>query len=170
VADVAVISVVSTGVVGVLGAATAMYGQRTTFASEQEKRREARRDDLRGVLDGAAAEAIAYQRPLRDDEAPQGTILVQIEQLVPELVKHQARIGVRLGTQNAVYLRFSEVVAATARLAHKVAALPSELTMLETASSEDHRPAWEQAESANDDLNTCIETFFNAASELVGVD
>jgi hypothetical protein len=170
VADVAVISVISTGVVGILGAATAMYGQRTTFATEREKRREARRDDLRGVLDGAAADAIAYQRPLADDEATQGSILVQIEQLGPELVKHQARIGVRLGTQSAVYLRYYEVVAATGTLANKVAALPSELTMDETAASEDARPAWERAKSATDDLNARIEAFFNAASELVGVD
>jgi hypothetical protein len=170
VADVAVISVISTGVVGVLGAATAMYGQRTTFATERERRREARRDDLRAVLDGAAAEANAFRRPLADDEATQGSILVQIEKLVPELVDYQARIGVRLGTQNAIYLSFSEVVAATGNLATKVAALPSELTMDEAAASEDAQPAWERAESANDDLNACIEAFFNAASELIGVD
>jgi hypothetical protein len=170
VADVAVLSVISTGVVGVLGAATALYGQRASFVTEREKRREARREDLRGVLDGAAAEANAFRRPLADDEATQGSILVQIEKLVPELVDYQARIGVRLGTQSPVYLRFAEVVAATGDLAIKVYALPSDLTMDQTAASAEARPAWERAKSANDELNACIEAFFNAAAELVGVD
>ena len=87
------------------------------------------RDDLRGVLTAPPQYAIAYQRPLRDDEATLGSILVQIEQLVPKIVKHQARIGVRLGTQNPVYLHFSEVVAASGSLANNVGALPSVLTM-----------------------------------------
>jgi hypothetical protein len=59
----------------VLGATTAMYGQRAAFVTEREKRREARRDDLRSVLDDAAAQAIAYQRPFGDAAATLGSIL-----------------------------------------------------------------------------------------------
>ena len=63
VADVAVISVVASGTVGILGAASGFYGQRVTLHNEREQRQEGRRDDLRAVLDEAAEGAIAFFRP-----------------------------------------------------------------------------------------------------------
>jgi hypothetical protein len=170
-ADVAVISVISSAVVGILGAASGLYGQRMTLGSEREKRLEARRDDLRSCLDDAAATAIAFLRPFfADPEVTLGTISGELEKLLPELGRHQARIGVRVGTGNAVASQFDEIVGTTWHLADQIRMLPSEMTVDEARASQDHDEAYQKASRMVDDLNDRLNEFFDAAAKLVGVD
>jgi hypothetical protein len=63
-ADVAALSVVSSGVVGILGALAGFYGQHVALSNEEARRRDARQHDLRDVLDDAAT--IALGVPVRD--------------------------------------------------------------------------------------------------------
>jgi hypothetical protein len=110
VADVAVISVISSGVVGVLGAVGGFYAQRVTLANERAKRLEARRDDLRGVLDDAAKVGTLLSSFIAspDLEPSEGLrhSLRSIETMHSAADEHLARLGVRVGPDDAAFLSY----------------------------------------------------------------
>jgi hypothetical protein len=114
VADPAILSVVFTGTVGVLGAATATTGHFVTLRNEERKRREARREDLRAVLDDAVKLAMEFERSF-DEEQTVGDLLKHLNVLVTRGPVQLGRIGVRLGPDSdeyGAYARFVEAVTA----------------------------------------------------------
>ena len=169
VADVAVISVVSSGVVGVLGAATAMYGQRMTSVTEREKRLEARRDDLRSVIDGAAEAAMAFVREmLAGDERTLGVMAQRIEGSLPELARHQARVGVRVGTESDVYTSYDKLASAIDDLRGTLFRSPL-ATMTLAEANRQPGDALEEAASAMDKVDEANDAFLDASSKEIGV-
>jgi hypothetical protein len=123
-ADTALVSVVISGAVGVLGLGVAALGQRrmaqteelklrAATAEEQQKRREARRDDLRQVIDDAAKTAMSIRVAASAEELGDRQAAVQeIRDVVLGAHEHLARIGVRVGPDHELYTRYQDVAAA----------------------------------------------------------
>ena len=171
-ADVAIISVISSGVVGVLGTASAVYGQCNTLQNEREKRIEARRDDLRGVLDEAATFAMGFLRPFGDAEATTGKGSSEIFELAADFHKVQARVGIRLGTDSGPSRTLAEVLGGVQLVFYALHAVPSDRTLAQLAHAANESPAageaYQRAEDAIEQLNRLTAAFLNAASDLVG--
>jgi hypothetical protein len=166
VADVAVISVISSGVVGVLGAATGLYGQSLTFVTERDKRREARRDDLRSVLDQAAEAVTMFQKAFSRDQEPKvGEIAQSVQGVLPELSRCHARIGVRVGTESAVFKSYENLADGFARLHVCLAELRQDVTFVELDAETD---AYRAGSAALTEAKKLTDTFLNTAAKVVG--
>jgi hypothetical protein len=114
VADPAALSVVFTGTVGILGAATAATGHFVTLRNEDRKRQEGRREDLRVALDDAARLAMEIDQAFEEDQTVVD-VLKYLATLRSRLPIQQGPIGVRLGPDSdeyKAYARFVEAVAA----------------------------------------------------------
>lgn len=168
VADVALISVITSGTVGVLGAAGAIYGQRVSIRLDKSKRQDAWRDDIRSVLDDAAKCAMVFNLPT-NTESRAGDVAFELENLRVEMEKQLGRLGVRLGPEATVYQTYAEIRDAVQSLADATSDLPSD-TILNAL--KDHAQALqepiEQAVQALTDMETAIQQFLAAAAELTG--
>jgi uncharacterized protein (DUF1501 family) len=167
VADPATLGVVFTGTVGVLGACTAATGHFVTLRNEEAKRNEARRDDLRGVVDDAARAMMKFEHPTTPTTTV-GELRAILEGVEAEAGIHLGRVGVRVGPTSALYVRYEQGVASIHELLAAAAALPADVPY-EDAESWMHDPA--AAKRFLDALETvraARHLFLREAAELVG--
>jgi hypothetical protein len=168
VADVAAISVISSATVGVLGVLGTIYGQRVTLRNEDAKRQEARRDDLRAVLDDAAKAAVSFTQNIRFATATVESFAGQIETAGYEMTAQLARLGVRIGPDAEVFAAYDAASRAMERLWLLTSELPSD-TVISAVTDDPAVPtrfhAIFEAETA---LSQATERFLTASSRLVG--
>jgi hypothetical protein len=124
-ADVAVISVIASGAVGVLGAAGGFYAQRVTLRNEDAKRVEARRDHLRNVLSQAAATAMGADIPV---DRPVRELAAMMDKVVVDMSIEGSRIGVLVGPKASVYVEYMKLQAAVSALEFALRTAPPEVT------------------------------------------
>jgi len=135
-ADVAALSVVSSGIVGVLGAVAGFYGQRVALSNEEAKRKETRRDDLRDVLDEAAKVALGTTVPARLYDLTVGEIGAWLEQTAESTSAPQARLGVRVGPDADIYVAYDALKITLADASLTFRALPQDMTFEDLLSSD----------------------------------
>jgi hypothetical protein len=125
-ADPAVLSVIFTGTVGVMGAATAATGNWLTARNEERKRQEARREDLRDVLDEAAKSAMIGHRSVAPDLTcrEMADLLRDAQNAATDQL---ARIGVRRGPDAPLYREYERIELRLARLEEAMGVLPPEV-------------------------------------------
>jgi hypothetical protein len=169
VADVAVISVITTGVVGVAGIAGTVYTARLTRKGAREERLEARRDDLRSVLDEAAKAATKMHQPNPVAVGPYtfGDFAKYARELHGEVREQLARLGVRTGPGATVYREYVRIAAEMNTVRQVAAEMPSDMPMTGV-----RRQVGEQGyrlRVAVKEIDDADERFLAAAVEEVGV-
>jgi hypothetical protein len=169
-ADIAVISVVSSGIVGVLGAAGGVYAQRVTLRVDERKRLEERRSDLRTVLDQAAVVGMSVLDAfeVRGDEPGLPALknaIAEVKRVSSAIVQQRARLGVRVGPGSALYREY-------AAFADAVAAVTASLQSLERAASgqEDVAEPRSEAVTAARTAREAFGRFLAQAAGLAGLD
>jgi hypothetical protein len=124
-ADPAVVSVVATGTVGVLGAAFGALNPWFTRKSQVEERLEGRRNDFRAVLDEAAGvlgKAVGTVEQVSVILSSEGFatwdshVADSLVDDVRAVRAHSARLGVRLGPSDPIYDRYNRALRALAIL------------------------------------------------------
>lgn len=128
-ADVALISVISSGAVGVLGGMSGFYGQRVTLHNARAQRMEARRDDLRAVLTEAADAAMRWTRPAEALDTAVRERAAVIDAVTTDMQRHLANLGVRLGTGSPAYSAYQRLQRAMFALEDSLRESPAELTI-----------------------------------------
>jgi len=109
VADPATLGVIFTGTVGVLGAGSATVGHFITSRNEEAKRKEARRNDLREVLDDAAKAAMDFEKPIDFHAATCGAVSGRVDEAVVDIHRQLGRLGIRVGPGSKVYSRYERI-------------------------------------------------------------
>jgi len=169
--DVAVVSVVSSGLVGLLGAFGGFYAQRVTLANERCKRLEERRADLRAALAAAATAAMTANRPIEADCSVSDSAteyLLRIDAMEP----HLGQLGIRLGPRSPAYQTYSSLRDRLFELEAFFVAAPSELThrhvMKAVAGEASHDPALEPLLQAIEAAQDAEDAFLEAAAAIAG--
>ena len=176
VADVALISVIASGTVGVLGAAGAFYAQRVSLTIDRHRRHEARLEDLRSILDHAAQAAMKLNVPLEAaDDRPIRSYAPAVDQVQREVETHLARIGVRVGPESRVYTEFARIRDAGTALYDALRGLPDSVTTSLIALPPDEiatrlalalSPAGEDAKEELERLQPSLDAVTNAFEEV----
>jgi hypothetical protein len=172
-ADVALLSVVSSGVVGVLGGATGIYGQRVSLRNETSKRLEARRDDLRTILSDAAAVAMGANPPSGQRDLDLRELAAALDTVASEMELQRARLGVRVGPRSSVFLAYRELELEIINLEAVIWEAPSGLTVHgirnpDVGLDENERAAAEAIATAYRAIYKCLGRFFDASQQLIG--
>jgi hypothetical protein len=184
-ADPAVLSVIFTGTVGVLGAATAAAGHLVTLRNEDHKRREARREDVRSVLDDAAAIALRSEHELTPAQTFR-EISDRISEDRAAIATQLGRLGVRVGPSHAVYRHLDRYEDLLGRIENGFGCLPADQSLDKLREMSDLPPGaasrdvvkqalsafeaaeWREADTAIEELKKALEDFLAAAHELAG--
>ena len=169
-ADVAVISVITSGAVGGLGAISGFYAQRVALRTEEGKRLEARRSDLRDVLADAAKTAMGWKIT---DAKTMGELALHVAVEQARLVNSAAELGIRVGPEARVYIALKSVDAALLNVINGLRDFPEDMSIQsftdrlwvpddsDKQAREKLPPLWVAAESD-------IRTFLAAAAAVVG--
>lgn len=171
--DVAVLSVVSSGVVGALGGATAFYGQRVTLRNETSKRLEARRDDLRAILSDAAAVAMGANPPSGQRDRDLKELAAVLDTVASEMELHRARLGIRVGPRSPVFVAYRDLELEILALEDVLWKAPNGLTVQgirnpDGALDENEQASAEAVAAAYRQIYKSLGRFFDASEQLIG--
>ena len=179
-ADVSAISVISSAAVGALGVAAAAAGHLVSLRNEKEKRREARREDLRSVLDDAAKAGTEVMRidrlePTIIDASGLATWAEDLARAQSVVEQCTARIGVRVGTDAPVFSEYVYFSAATRSLQASVATMVAQGLFPSRAKAEarsrlkpDSNLEMEMR-TAESQVEARLSAFLNEAKKLAGL-
>lgn len=166
IADVALISVIATGTVGVLGSAGAVYAQQVSLKINERQRRDSWHEDLRGVLDDASQ--LAAMTRVSTSQAPTfGDVVSHYDKAWADISKQLGRLGIRLGPDSEVYKQYDQV----RELANSVSYLASQFAPDRTTvglSPNDEKEKEFLAEYRR--LDAAVDQFLTAAAAVTHID
>lgn len=166
-ADVAVISVVSSGVVGLLGAASGIYAQRVTLRNERAKRLESRREHLRTVLSEAATVAMDAEPSTGAPEQSVRALALLVDAQAGPLSQQLARIGVLLGPDSQVFTTYEQIRHCAAVLELVLSQMPPEVTsgdLLNRSGEPEIKPHFDRMDEHAQALRAAVSSFLSAAN------
>jgi hypothetical protein len=170
-ADVAVISVISSGLVGAFGGMTAFYGQRVTLRTERAKRLEARNDDLRSVLSEAAGVAMGWNRAAGTLAKPVRDSAEVMDATTTAMQLHMANLGVRIGPRSPAFVAYQRLQGSMFDLEDKLRELPYGLTFEGMRDPvrlpEPQQVAVKEIKALSDAVYTAMREFLAAGSVLL---
>jgi hypothetical protein len=169
-ADPATLGVIFTGIVGILGACTAGAGHLFSLRSEEAKRREARREELRGVLDAAALTLLMSLAISEHKRPTYGEAADKYVDACNAMGAQLGRIGVRVGPASRVYVAYDELRTAFLAIATAIGSMPRD--QMPPPHTNPARwftgDAQVRVAAAMQDVESGIEPFLSEAAKLAG--
>ncbi|MFZ0087902.1 MAG: hypothetical protein WAL63_00240 [Solirubrobacteraceae bacterium] len=170
-ADVALISVITSGTVGVLGAVSGFYAQRVALHTEKSRRLEARREDLRSILSEAGGVAMGCNPAASSWDSRMRENAVLMDKVTADMQLHRARLGVRVGPSSRAFVTYQLLEERIHVLENALRHAPRDLTVEEwlapAALDEVKRASGKEINDAFRAIYQEMERFFAASSTLV---